>query len=1058
MASNSKSGLLKKKALDALLEMYADPEYATHQHHSDPDFTTQNGKDYAGRNTTEPEEGLDVSIPPQDLHYSAEVVEPHPKLEPPEGKEDAAFFKESDPAMRPVEVEREEHEFFKRSLPEYEMVRASVERPARIAKKVVSDIDETPFRAAAERYGVDYKGATKTPGTADNQYIIYNDPVSGTQFGLFVNEFSDEKVRERLNDARVRFGLPSVGAVDGGEKKDPKGTTEKEERYKQIVAEGGGLYAGTMENMVWFNSPATHGTLALKESLLTPEAVREEIGRSDADFAKRGSVLEKQAHANAPDPGEYDFEHEAHVREEMKQWAQYAEEKDNTADIKPYDPKGLYLCRDCDMRRDESDCMRVEGPISFDTGGCRLYHLGIKPETAPSMDEKFTKEEAKYGEHEGGFGCKRCEYGAEAKASDPEGRGLWCSFWRTHVVGDACCSEWDSDDEKDEQEEEARKERKTGAVLSKNFVNETERESIPKIAAQWNQLNIDNRVGWMKASLDWNFPFHASWNQLAPEQQNKLVNRIAKVSDPGYNHKEAVAIRKASGNKEQALKKAVKILGESGIGSLVIGGVALQEYGYARNTLDIDLSVSDAKKAWFVLIKNGYQADEDEEHLLDPENSELIQPMQEGRKAGFNKVPLPTPASVNTTPVYCDAATLIDMKIGGFFGGVDMGLPQSRQKDKVDAQTLIRNNQFPRDLLKGKTYEKEYETLWDILHKPPQKTSSKEALQLRTGEKDEFLDALREEKTASTKAYGMDVPLDNPASAGTEFYGAGAPLGGTPNQPVPDPEEDEEEQKAAAQEEESVVEEARIAVGVEDRESALKSASLAMSIDFHPMKWALHKLGTTEDTGWFAKSARPMQQKIELLREQLNLAPGQIESYIGGKRAAVEFHDAPKFKPPREQFRKHVDVEAERDVMEGVMDGVKQPLNAEPPRSKPLHRQFDPNINGDPESLLMQQTVPGMPLIASETMKKPKAALLRKADHYDREHQDRPASEDFASKAQTDEDEARQAFLKEGYIQQLAAESHSTPEELWKEIGQDYANEYFASKGNRIPQDWHAQR
>jgi hypothetical protein len=201
-----------------------------------------------------------------------------------------------------------------------------------------------------------------------------------------------------------------------------------------------------------------------------------------------------------------------------------------------------------------------------------------------------------------------------------------------------------------------------------------------------------------------------------------------------------------------------------------------------------------------------------------------------------------------------------------------------------------------------------------------------------------------------------------------------------------------------------------------------------------------------------------MQQKIELLREQLNLAPGQIESYIGGKRAAVEFHDAPKFKPPREQFRKHVDVEAERDVMEGVMDGVKQPLNAEPPRSKPLHRQFDPNINGDPESLLMQQTVPGMPLIASETMKKPKAALLRKADHYDREHQDRPASEDFASKAQTDEDEARQAFLKEGYIQQLAAESHSTPEELWKEIGQDYANEYFASKGNRIPQDWHAQR
>ena len=32
-----------KTALDALLEQIADEDYATHQHHSDPDFTTQNG-------------------------------------------------------------------------------------------------------------------------------------------------------------------------------------------------------------------------------------------------------------------------------------------------------------------------------------------------------------------------------------------------------------------------------------------------------------------------------------------------------------------------------------------------------------------------------------------------------------------------------------------------------------------------------------------------------------------------------------------------------------------------------------------------------------------------------------------------------------------------------------------------------------------------------------------------------------------------------------------------------------------------------------------------------
>ncbi len=49
--------LLQKQALDETFEMWNDPAYAEHQHHSDPDFTTQNGKDFAGRNTTEPEAG-----------------------------------------------------------------------------------------------------------------------------------------------------------------------------------------------------------------------------------------------------------------------------------------------------------------------------------------------------------------------------------------------------------------------------------------------------------------------------------------------------------------------------------------------------------------------------------------------------------------------------------------------------------------------------------------------------------------------------------------------------------------------------------------------------------------------------------------------------------------------------------------------------------------------------------------------------------------------------------------------------------------------------------------
>lgn len=156
----------------------------------------------------------------------------------------------------------------------------------------------------------------------------------------------------------------------------------------------------------------------------------------------------EEEHGNVPDTGDYDFEHEAHVREEAKDWAQYAEESDNTGDIKPFDPSGNYLCGTCDMRRGTNECARVDGEINFAAGSCRLYHLG-DPETDPPMKNKFTKEDVDYTERPNvkGFGCKRCEYGSEAQGEDPEGRKSWCSFWGMHVVPNACCAENEGEDD-----------------------------------------------------------------------------------------------------------------------------------------------------------------------------------------------------------------------------------------------------------------------------------------------------------------------------------------------------------------------------------------------------------------------------------------------------------------------------------------------------------------------------------------------------------------------------------------------------------------------------------
>ena len=174
------------------------------------------------------------------------------------------------------------------------------------------------------------------------------------------------------------------------------------------------------------------------KALVPPKAIQRP---GSEQFITRRPNASKTAAKNVPDNGQYDIEHESHVREEAKGWAQYAEPSDNTDEIKPFDVTGNYLCGTCDMRRGTDQCSRVEGPINFEKGGCTLYHKG-NPETDPDMKGKFSKAEVRYStSDQGGFGCHRCEYGGAAKAPDPKGRESWCQFWGMHIIPNACCAE-----------------------------------------------------------------------------------------------------------------------------------------------------------------------------------------------------------------------------------------------------------------------------------------------------------------------------------------------------------------------------------------------------------------------------------------------------------------------------------------------------------------------------------------------------------------------------------------------------------------------------------------
>jgi 2'-5' RNA ligase len=213
------------------------------------------------------------------------------------------------------------------------------------------------------------------------------------------------------------------------------------------------------------------------------------------------------------------------------------------------------------------------------------------------------------------------------------------------------------------------------------------------------------------------------------EQVDLFKQKMKTASVQSFNdHKEAKLIRKLSGNQNEALKKVVKILGENGIGSIVVGAVSLQEHGYPRSTKDIDLSVSDVKKAKKVLLANGYTAIEDQPaSVVDLENGEEIDLLQSGLAVALSRVPMPIPIGSNITPEFCDLPALIDLKIGSFLGAEAGGSVGERMQDKADVHKLILSKRLSRDLLQGKVHQREYEHLWDILHFA-KKTSTEQAL------------------------------------------------------------------------------------------------------------------------------------------------------------------------------------------------------------------------------------------------------------------------------------------------------------------------------------------
>ena len=166
---------------------------------------------------------------------------------------------------------------------------------------------------------------------------------------------------------------------------------------------------------------------------------------------------------------------------------------------------------------------------------------------------------------------------------------------------------------------------------------------------------------------------------------------------------------------EETARAAAETLAHWDIPHLIVGGLAVQEHGYERMTIDVDIVVPDVLDALELLTADlsgpFVRVPGSESRLKDRRNGALLDLLPAGRvlKRGC-KVPFPEPAAVSEIPQIISLENLISLKLDSWSQS-----PLRRHKDKTDVIELITRRKLPRDLAVAAAVRELYLETWDAL-------------------------------------------------------------------------------------------------------------------------------------------------------------------------------------------------------------------------------------------------------------------------------------------------------------------------------------------------------
>ncbi len=182
-------------------------------------------------------------------------------------------------------------------------------------------------------------------------------------------------------------------------------------------------------------------------------------------------------------------------------------------------------------------------------------------------------------------------------------------------------------------------------------------------------------------------------------------------------NRDAYVLRENTGTSGvvETARTAVALLADHDIPHLIVGGVAVQEHGYPRVTIDVDIVVPDVLEAVEFLIASltgpFYRVQGCDDRLEDRRNGVQIDLLPAGKvmKQGC-KVPFPEPAKVAGKLQIVSLEELISLKLDSWAGS-----PNRRLKDKADVNELILRRKLPRDLAVNPAVSRLYLETWDAL-------------------------------------------------------------------------------------------------------------------------------------------------------------------------------------------------------------------------------------------------------------------------------------------------------------------------------------------------------